>query len=205
MPINAITFYEFKIAMNGCGANNDAIITTRYYVVLICDRIDVKAIWVFTPICTGKKSGASQSIANVGVVATWIKKEHRANKFIGDTSHCARLSEFGVDVLFLLLIASFRHAPTLPTASLLSLARRVRDQERGQRGPEVLQPARSRGRVHRQGQTAQALRVRRQGSSVGEAADTCIGGGVRASADRVAHHAGTGRGAKAIARGSRDA
>jgi len=48
-------------------------------------------------------------------------------------------------------------------AWLLSLARRVREQKRGQRGPKIWKPARSRGGMHRQGQTAQAVRVRRQG------------------------------------------
>ena len=41
-------------------------------------------------------------------------------------------------------------------AQLLSLARQVRDQERGQRGPKVYSLHASRGRVHREGQGAQA-------------------------------------------------
>jgi len=45
----------------------------------------------------------------------------------------------------------------------LYLARRVLEQERRQRGRKGLFPARARGRVHRQGQGAPTLRVRRQG------------------------------------------
>ena len=45
----------------------------------------------------------------------------------------------------------------------LHLARRVLEQNRHQRGRKVYQPARARGRMHRQGQGAQTLRVRRQG------------------------------------------
>ena len=45
----------------------------------------------------------------------------------------------------------------------LSLARRVLEQEHRQRGPQGLFPACAGGRMHRQGQGAPALRVRRQG------------------------------------------
>jgi transposase, IS5 family len=45
----------------------------------------------------------------------------------------------------------------------LYLARRVLEQERRQRGPQGLFPARARGRVYRQGQGTPALRVRCQG------------------------------------------
>jgi IS5 family transposase len=45
----------------------------------------------------------------------------------------------------------------------LFLARRVLEQERRQRGRKGLFPARARGRMHRQGQSAPALRVRGQG------------------------------------------
>ena len=48
-------------------------------------------------------------------------------------------------------------------AWLLSLARRVREQQRGPARSQAIQPARARGGVHRQGQAAQALRVRCQG------------------------------------------
>ena len=48
-------------------------------------------------------------------------------------------------------------------AQPLSLASRVREQRQHQRGREDLFAARARGRMHRQGQGAPPLRVRRQG------------------------------------------
>jgi hypothetical protein len=50
---------------------------------------------------------------------------------------------------------------------ILSLARRVREQTQRQRGPQGLLAARPGGGVHRQGQGAPALRVRRQGLHLG--------------------------------------